>query len=136
MTTDAQAEQTDPLAEPRERVGRGWTASLSLANGAIWVGWYGPLQILLALQAEDFAPGTGMSKETLLAWVTGSRRGGLAGRQPVLRRALGPYDRPLGPPYAMDRGRDGGRGALAAAPRRSRMGYGRWCSAGAWSSSP
>lgn len=38
---------------------------------AIWVGWYGPLQILLARQAEDFAPGAGMSKETLLAWVTG-----------------------------------------------------------------
>ncbi|MFF7947044.1 MFS transporter [Streptomyces griseorubiginosus] len=59
------------LAEPAERVGKGWTASLSLANVAIWVGWYGPLQILLARQAEDFAPGTGMSKETLLAWVTG-----------------------------------------------------------------
>ncbi|WLW55098.1 MFS transporter [Streptomyces sp. YU58] len=60
------------LAEPAEHVGRGWTASLSLANVAIWVGWYGPLQILLARQAEDFAPGTGMSKETLLAWVTGA----------------------------------------------------------------
>ncbi|MEH0423288.1 MFS transporter [Streptomyces sp. B21-083] len=60
------------LAEPVERVGRGWTASLSLANGAIWVGWFGPLQILLAAQAEDFAPGTGMSKETLLAWVAGA----------------------------------------------------------------
>ncbi|MES5821220.1 MFS transporter [Streptomyces sp. RG80] len=59
------------LQEPVERVGRGWTAGLSLANVAIWVGWYGPLQILLARQAEDFAPGTGMSKETLLAWVTG-----------------------------------------------------------------
>ncbi|MEU9172741.1 MFS transporter [Streptomyces sp. NPDC048420] len=59
------------LAEPVDRVGRGWTTSLSLANVAIWVGWYGPLQILLARQAEDFAPGTGMSKETLLAWVTG-----------------------------------------------------------------
>ncbi|MFC8428942.1 MFS transporter [Streptomyces sp. NPDC057253] len=59
------------LTEPVERVGKGWTASLSLANVAIWVGWYGPLQILLARQAEDFAPGTGMSKETLLAWVTG-----------------------------------------------------------------
>ncbi|MCF1597267.1 MFS transporter, partial [Streptomyces muensis] len=59
------------LADPTERVGRGWTATLSLANVAIWVGWYGPLQILLAQQAEDFAPGTGMSKETLLAWVTG-----------------------------------------------------------------
>ncbi|MCL8014666.1 MFS transporter [Streptomyces sp. AS02] len=59
------------LAEPVDRVGGGWTAALSLANVAIWVGWYGPLQILLAQQAEDFAPGTGMSKETLLAWVTG-----------------------------------------------------------------
>ncbi|MER5855359.1 MFS transporter [Streptomyces sp900105245] len=60
------------LAEPTVRVGRGWTAALSLANGAIWVGWFGPLQILLASQAEDFAPGAGMSKETLLAWVTGA----------------------------------------------------------------
>ncbi|MFF6977464.1 MFS transporter [Streptomyces sp. NPDC008343] len=60
------------LAEPVDRVGRGWTAALSLANVAIWVGWYGPLQILLAQQAEDFAPGSGMSKETLLAWVTGA----------------------------------------------------------------
>ncbi|MFF4028538.1 MFS transporter [Streptomyces sviceus] len=59
------------LTEPVDRVGKGWTTSLSLANVAIWVGWYGPLQILLARQAEDFAPGTGMSKETLLAWVTG-----------------------------------------------------------------
>ncbi|KUL20798.1 MFS transporter [Streptomyces regalis] len=61
----------EALAEPTQRVGKGWTAALSLANVAIWVGWYGPLQILLARQAEDFAPGTGMSKETLLAWVTG-----------------------------------------------------------------
>lgn len=60
------------LEEPAERVGRGWTAALSLANGAIWVGWYGPLQILLAQQAERFAPGTGLSKESLLAWVTGA----------------------------------------------------------------
>ncbi|MFJ3805351.1 MFS transporter [Streptomyces sp. NPDC090073] len=60
------------LAEPTVRVGRGWTAALSLANGAIWVGWFGPLQILLASQAEDFAPGAGMSKETVLAWVTGA----------------------------------------------------------------
>ncbi|MER5734891.1 MULTISPECIES: MFS transporter [unclassified Streptomyces] len=59
------------LEEPAGRVGRGWTAALSLANGAIWVGWYGPLQILLAQQAERFAPGTGLSKESLLAWVTG-----------------------------------------------------------------
>jgi MFS family permease len=60
------------LTEPAEPVGRGWTAALSLANGAIWVGWFGPLQILLASQAKDFAPGSGMSKESLLAWVTGA----------------------------------------------------------------
>ncbi|MGW1808187.1 MFS transporter [Streptomyces sp. NPDC002078] len=60
------------LAEPVEPVGRGWTAALSLANGAIWVGWFGPLQILLASQAKDLAPGSGMSKETMLAWVTGA----------------------------------------------------------------
>ncbi|MEU7058578.1 MFS transporter [Streptomyces sp. NPDC046197] len=60
------------LAEPVARVGRGWTAALALANGAIWVGWYGPLQILLASQAKGFAPGSGMSKETMLAWVTGA----------------------------------------------------------------
>ncbi|MER5507013.1 MFS transporter [Streptomyces sp. NPDC002766] len=70
---DGDREQDPPaaLAEPVLRVGRAWTASLSLANGAIWVGWFGPLQILLASQAKDFAPGTGMSKETMLAWVTG-----------------------------------------------------------------
>nr|WP_320776900.1 MFS transporter [Streptomyces sp. CRN 30] len=45
---------------------------MALANAAVWVGWFGPLQILLADQAEEFAPGTGMSKETLLAWVTGA----------------------------------------------------------------
>ncbi|MFJ1971256.1 MFS transporter [Streptomyces sp. NPDC087903] len=71
MTTAGPA-LDDALAEPVERVGRSWAAALALANGAIWVGWYGPLQILLASQSEDFAPGTGMSKETLLAWVTGA----------------------------------------------------------------
>ncbi|MFE9097750.1 MFS transporter [Streptomyces sp. NPDC007264] len=70
MTTAGRA--VDALAEPVEPVGRGWTSALSLANGAIWVGWYGPLQILLASQAKDFAPGSGMSKETMLAWVTGA----------------------------------------------------------------
>jgi MFS family permease len=62
----------DPLAEPSRRVGGGWTASLSLANAAIWIGWYGPIQILLASQAAEYAAGHGMSKETALAWVTGA----------------------------------------------------------------
>ncbi|ARH91160.1 MFS transporter [Streptomyces sp. MOE7] len=59
------------LAEPSERVGRAWTASLSLVNGAIWAGWYGPIQILLALQAAELAP-AGTAKESVLAWVTGA----------------------------------------------------------------
>ncbi|MBT2505073.1 MFS transporter [Streptomyces sp. ISL-98] len=78
MTTTASADEgaeaspsvSSAFAEPTVPVGRGWTASLSLANGAIWVGWYGPLQILLALQAAELAP-AGTSKETVLAWVTG-----------------------------------------------------------------
>ncbi|MBL1080812.1 MFS transporter [Streptomyces actinomycinicus] len=69
MTT---ARASAALAEPVDPVGRGWTAALALANGAVWVGWFGPLQILLAAQAKDFAPGAGMPKETLLAWVTGA----------------------------------------------------------------
>ncbi|WP_460108610.1 MFS transporter [Streptomyces sp. YKOK-J1] len=60
------------LAEPVEPVRPGWTAALALANGAIWVGWFGPLQILLASQAKDLAPGAGMPKESILAWVTGA----------------------------------------------------------------
>ncbi|WP_330317894.1 MFS transporter [Streptomyces platensis] len=61
----------EALTEPTERAGRGWTTALSLANGAIWVGWYGPLQILLALQAAELAP-PGTTKESVLAWVTGA----------------------------------------------------------------
>ncbi|BBC36463.1 MFS transporter [Streptomyces graminofaciens] len=72
MTEATERDPSAVLAEPVARVGRGWTAALSLANWAIWVGWYGPLQILLAAQAEDFAPGAGMSKETMLAWVAGA----------------------------------------------------------------
>ncbi|MGW1372840.1 MFS transporter [Streptomyces sp. NPDC002446] len=59
------------LAEPSERVGRGWIAALSLANGALCVGWYGPLQILLASQAAELTP-AGTAKESVLAWVTGA----------------------------------------------------------------
>ncbi|UNO42073.1 MFS transporter [Streptomyces sp. MST-110588] len=70
MTTAGAAETPGALTEPAERAGRGWIASLCLANGAIWAGWYGPLQILLALQAAELAP-PGVSKESVLAWVTG-----------------------------------------------------------------
>ncbi|MFH8979813.1 MFS transporter [Streptomyces varsoviensis] len=60
---------TDALAAPTRDVGRGWTAALSLANGAVWAGWFGPIQVLLALQAAEVAPG---HKAAALAWVTGA----------------------------------------------------------------
>ncbi|NGN69037.1 MFS transporter, partial [Streptomyces sp. A7024] len=66
--TPARPTAADPFAEPRLRVRPGWTTALALANGGVWVGWYGPIQILLALQAEDLAPA---GKESALAWVTG-----------------------------------------------------------------
>lgn len=59
-----------PFAEPTTPVPARWTASLSLAASSVWVGWYGPLQVLLALQAAEVAP-TGWPKESVLAWVTG-----------------------------------------------------------------
>ncbi|MFF0742421.1 MFS transporter [Streptomyces sp. NPDC004111] len=71
MTTTSGQGTRAAAAEPGAGVPRGWTGALALANGAIWVGWFGPIQILLALQAAQLAPGTGMSKESVLAWVTG-----------------------------------------------------------------
>ena len=40
-------------AEPAARVGRGWTALLSLANLGLWMGYFGPLQVLLPNQLQD-----------------------------------------------------------------------------------
>lgn len=60
----------DPLAEPTAPVTPRWTAAPALANGSVRVGWYGPLQVLLALQAAEPAP-AGRSKGSVPAWVTG-----------------------------------------------------------------
>ncbi|MEU9098926.1 MFS transporter [Streptomyces sp. NPDC048361] len=51
----------------REPGGR-WVGALALANLGVWVGWFGPLQLLLARQAEHFAPD---HKASTLALVTG-----------------------------------------------------------------
>ncbi|MET3984629.1 MFS transporter [Streptomyces sp. PvR034] len=45
-----------------------WVGALSLANLGVWVGWFGPLQLLLARQAEQLAPD---HKAATLALVTG-----------------------------------------------------------------
>lgn len=58
----------DALAEPTERVPARWVGLFSLAVVGTFVGWYGPLQILLANQAEAISPD---GKESLLALTAG-----------------------------------------------------------------
>jgi MFS family permease len=58
----------DELGAPTRRVTGVWIVAFALAVTGTFVGWYGPLQILLAKQADAFAPG---GKEALLALVTG-----------------------------------------------------------------
>lgn len=53
---------------PTERVPAAWILTFSLAVTGMFVGWYGPLQILLAKQADAFSPG---DKQGALALVTG-----------------------------------------------------------------
>ncbi|MEV6733926.1 MULTISPECIES: MFS transporter [unclassified Streptomyces] len=62
MTVGRTAEET---ASP---VGGRWVGALSLANLGVWVGWFGPLQLLLARQAEQLTPD---HKASTLALVTG-----------------------------------------------------------------
>ena len=65
MTTTA---TRSALAEPLEPVGRAWVVWLSLASIAVWAGFFGPIQVLLAQQAETV---DAAHKETVLALVTG-----------------------------------------------------------------
>jgi MFS family permease len=62
------AREEPGLGAPTAPVRAGWILAFSLAVTGTFVGWYGPLQILLAKQAEAFSPG---GKEGLLAVVTG-----------------------------------------------------------------
>src|SRR6185312_14154879 len=49
-------------------VGRGWTTALALANLGLWLGYFGPLQVLMADQVQDIAP---HDKSAMLGVVTG-----------------------------------------------------------------
>lgn len=49
-------------------VGRGWTTALALANLGLWLGYFGPLQVLLPDQVQDIAP---HDKSAMLGVVTG-----------------------------------------------------------------
>ncbi|GAA1275416.1 MFS transporter [Sphaerisporangium rubeum] len=61
-------ELPEALAEPFKRVGARWVTLISLVNLALWMGYIGPLQVLLPRQIEAAAP---VGKEAVLAWVTG-----------------------------------------------------------------
>jgi MFS family permease len=51
------------------RVGARWIGLLSLANLGLWMGYFGPLQVLLPNQAQDLA---GIDKTTALGVITGA----------------------------------------------------------------
>ena len=56
------------LAEPVESVPRRWVAWITLAGLGLWAGFFGPIQVLLAQQAEAVSPG---HKELVFGVVTG-----------------------------------------------------------------
>lgn len=56
------------LAEPTAPVSRLWVGWLLLASIGLWSGFFGPIQVLLAQQAEAVSPD---SKEAVLSLVTG-----------------------------------------------------------------
>jgi MFS family permease len=56
------------LAEPIESVPKRWVAWVTLAGLGLWAGFFGPIQVLLAQQAEVVSPG---HKELVFGVVTG-----------------------------------------------------------------
>lgn len=58
----------DPGTGPAEKVRGGWVALISLGSLGLYVGYYGPLQVLLPEQAQAIAGAAG--KVTALGWVT------------------------------------------------------------------
>ena len=61
-------EAAAPVATPVERVPAGWVGRVALAGLGVWAGFFGPIQVLLAQQAEVVAPG---DKEFVFGLVTG-----------------------------------------------------------------
>lgn len=58
----------DPFADPTTPVSGGWIARLGLAGVGMCAGWFGPIQVLLGLQAAALTPD---HKEATLSLVTG-----------------------------------------------------------------
>jgi len=68
QTTNQELAVSLALAEPTERVRRGWVAGLSLASLGMWMAAYTPLQVLLPTQLQNITPN---GKIVALAVVTG-----------------------------------------------------------------
>ncbi len=58
-----------PTAEPTRRVGRRWVALIALANLGLYLGYIGPISVLLPNQVQGLAGSGG--KVAALGWVTG-----------------------------------------------------------------
>src|ERR1022692_654452 len=71
MTPDPAADNIgDPGQEPVHRVGKRWIASIALANLGLYLGYIGPLIVLLPNQAQAIAGAD--HKVAVLGWVTGT----------------------------------------------------------------
>lgn len=73
MRHDARVTATTPaprsaLAEPTENPPGRWVAAITLASIGLWAGFFGPIQVLLAQQAEEISAD---HKKTILAVVLG-----------------------------------------------------------------
>ena len=75
------------LSEPTVRVGAGWTTLLALANLGLWMGYFGPLQVLLPNQIEDIDPahktamlGLATAAGAVIAVVAGPLAGAISDR--------------------------------------------------------
>jgi MFS family permease len=66
--TGLEAAVPSALAEPTVRVRARWVALLSVANLAVWMGFFTPIQVLLPEQLQIISPD---HKEAMLGWVTG-----------------------------------------------------------------
>ena len=58
-----------PDAEPSRRVGKRWIAFIALANLGLYLGYFGPLEVLLPNQVQAIAGSD--HKVAVLGWVTG-----------------------------------------------------------------
>ncbi len=68
LTPPPLARPVSALAEPVEPVTRRWVATVTLAGLGLWAGFFGPIQVLLAQQAQVVSPG---HKELVFGVVTG-----------------------------------------------------------------